>query len=347
MPTSPLTTSPIQHRTPHFAVDIQTMRRNGRGEQAKAWPKEEGQKKRDAWVEQQIQAFDGDAAKAASLYWKKEPLLVAAVCTEREDWVAQVLGWGLPLELTDDLKRTALHHAVQRESTGIVQRLLNAGANLQAQDGNHNTPLHFAAQVNWENHVALLIEQGADLEATTLLDHTTPLVDAARMSLESAGVLLARGANVNAQSKHGETPLIAALVGGNPQAVPVLLAHGADPNHVDGQGFPVLWHALLRTEHLTHPDHNSFDVLLAAGADPHARPPEGKTLMHVAAEQGRLEHLLTLLRLGVDPLAVDGQGQTPQVLLRQHHPDLSEPFRLAVLDHQLPAALPARRGPRF
>jgi len=342
------TKSPIEHRDAHFADDMQALRLNSRSDHMKAVLRPTADElNRDDWIAQQIEGFKGDVAQAESVRWKKQPLLTAAVAAQREDWVAQVLSWELSLELIDDLHRTALHYAVQYESTGIVQRLIAAGANLQAQDGNHNTPLHIAAQVNWEKHVALLIESGANMEAVTLLDKSTPLIDAARMSLESAQVLLEKGANVHAQSKHGETPLIAALAGGNPKAVPVLIDAGADVNHVDAQGWPVLWHALRRTEDLKNPDHNSVNLLLAAHANPRMELPQGKTLMHVAAEHGRLDHLTTLIAMGVPALVEDVDGITPLDLLNTHHPRLAEPFRQRVLEQELPAPAPRRPGPRF
>jgi hypothetical protein len=324
------------------------LRLNSRSDQMKALLRPTADElSREEWLAQQIAAFDGDVPQAEALRWKKHPLLTVAVLAQREDWVEQVLSWGISLELIDNLHRTALHYAVQCESTGIVQRLIDAGANLQAQDGNHNTPLHIAAQTNWENHVALLVDHGANMEAVTLLDTTTPLIDAARMSLESAQVLLEKGANVHAESKHGETPLIAAIAGGNPKAVPVLIAAGADVNHVDAQGCPVLWHALQRTEDLRNPDHNSFGLLLAAHADPCRELPEGRTLMHVAAQHGRLDHLTTLISMAVPAMVADEKGITPLDILNADHPHLAEKFRQRVLEQELPAPAPRRTGPRF
>lgn len=339
--------SPIAHRDPHFADDMQALRLNSRSAQMKALPPTREDRDREGWLAQQIETFDGDVAQAEALRWKKHPLLTVAVLAQREDCVEQVLSWGLSLETIDDLHRTALHYAVQCESTGIVQRLIDAGANLQAQDGNHNTPLHIAAQTNWENHVALLVDHGANMEAVTLLDTTTPLIDAARMSLESAQVLLKKGANVHAESKHGETPLIAAIAGGNPKAVPVLIAAGADVNHVDAEGCPVLWHALQRTEHLKNPDHNSFGLLLAAHADPCLELPKGRNLMHVAAQHGRLDYMDTLMGIGVPPMKEDANGVTPLDILSADHPHLAEKFRQRVLEQELPAPTPRRPGPRF
>ncbi|AKT34475.1 Ankyrin repeat [Pyrobaculum sp. WP30] len=51
--------------------------------------------------------------------------------------------------------------------------------------------------------------------------------------------------------------------------------------------------------------------LLAAGADPNVRDPDGETPLHIAAEQCRADLAELLLKHGADPSARDNQGKTP------------------------------------
>lgn len=339
---------PNRHQEPHFAVDTQNIRLACRTPQVASLPLPREFQDRNAWAAAQLQALvsDPDGFDHTATY-KKHTFLEAIVLTTREDWLETALSLGSPVDQRDDLQRTALHHAAQGGLNGMIERLLAAGADLEAKDGNHNTPLHMACQVNWEQTVALLIAKGANLEARTLLSETTPLIESAQRSLESMLVVLEAGADKNASSKHGETALMAAICGGNPEAAQRLIDAGVDLDAIDTEGHSVLWHALQREEFKTHPHHDLFQDLLDAGANLHVSGPNGFTLLHCAAELGRLDQLLALLDRGLEPHAQSLDGHTVQTLLMAKHPEIVPAFREAVLERQLPQAPVRKAGPRF
>ena len=51
--------------------------------------------------------------------------------------------------------------------------------------------------------------------------------------------------------------------------------------------------------------------LLAAGADPNVRDPDGDAPLHIAAEQCRADLAELLLKHGADPNAKNNEGKTP------------------------------------
>lgn len=339
---------PDRHQGVHFAVEIQKTRLAFRTPRMKSIPLPKEFVDRNAWAESQLKSLvaDPEGFDHTATY-NKHTFLEAIVLTEREDWLETALALGAPVDQRDHVQRTALHYAAQGGRNGMIELLLAAGADLEAQDGNHNTPLHMACQVNWENTVAFLIAKGANKEARTLLEETTPLIEAARRSLESMQVLLDAGVDKNACSKYGETALMAAIAGGNPEAAQILIAAGVELNVTDTDSHPALWHALQREEFKTHPHHDVFQNLLDAGADLHTTAPNGFTLLHCAAEIGRLDQLLILLDMGLDPHAQSLDGHTAHSLLLEKHSGIANAFREAVMERQLPKPSVRKAGPRF
>lgn len=73
----------------------------------------------------------------------------------------------IPVDVTPDFDKTALHYAaVESSDPAVVQVLVEAGADLEARDSAGSTAIHYAAQNQNDEIIRALIEAGADITAT-------------------------------------------------------------------------------------------------------------------------------------------------------------------------------------
>ena len=89
-------------------------------------------------------------------------------------------------------------------------------------------------------------------------------------------------------------PSLASLIrAGDLPAVQIALARGANPNMTDLDGMPVL---MVAADRQAYP---IMDSLIQAGADPHARLPDGSSILHQWAKAGDLGAVRRVLENGV------------------------------------------------
>lgn len=178
-------------------------------------------------------------------------------------------------------RRTALHFAVNRDSTAVVALLLERGADPNIRDeGDNAMPLHFAAEHGAMEIVRLLIEHGADpigsgdYHELDVIGWAT--VFARVPSPELVDYLLAHGARHNISSavatgatdairdiatrapadldrpmdatNHQRTPLHLAVIRGQASALATLLELGANMEMDDAAGLTALDQAALSGE---------------------------------------------------------------------------------------------------
>jgi ankyrin repeat protein len=149
-------------------------------------------------------------------------------------------------------KNEQLLAASEQGDVAQVLELVRSGANINARDTYGVTPLHTAVCHGHAEVVQALVEHGAMVNA---IEHNgcTPLhAAAARGFYEIARFLLLHGANVNVRDKDKDTPL-----------------------HVAARATPSKPSAL-----------HMVSLLLAAGADIHARRNGGTTPLYEAGELG-------------------------------------------------------------
>eukprot|EP00002_Diphylleia_rotans_P022966 TRINITY_DN4510_c0_g1_i2.p1 TRINITY_DN4510_c0_g1~~TRINITY_DN4510_c0_g1_i2.p1 ORF type:complete len:447 (-),score=101.96 TRINITY_DN4510_c0_g1_i2:182-1522(-) len=180
------------------------------------------------------------------------------------------------LTLLDPHGRNGLHLAASRGHLIVCQRLLNLSRDPQSllarKDNAGNTPLHHAALA------------GHDLVCDYLLR--------VRPELASA-------------STDSGTAYHHAVASSNAKIVRLLQARGADPNHVDSQGIPPLFMAVVQG------DNAVSSALLEAGARHDFETPDGLTVAHVAAELGHFELLKCIVSAGADVNKRSRDNQRP------------------------------------
>ena len=166
-----------------------------------------------------------------------------------------------------------------------------------------NTPFFRAAIAADVDALKLLIAHGADLEQS-------PTVAAAAPAVFPAPARPARG-NPNA----GRTAAMVAMSGGRGPGMtggPAYIRDGAAPYREPGSRKP----------------EDAFALLLASGANPNAKGPDGNSLLHQAARAGNLDMIRALAGAKVDFTQTNNDGFTA----------------LDVAEGKQPAGAPARGG---
>lgn len=146
---------------------------------------------------------------------------------------------------------------------------------------------------------------GADIDARTRLERTPLICAVLERRTRAAGTLVAAGADWTLGDSDGATALHWAAADARTELLTTLLDAGVDPsvpNTVTGAG-PL--HAALMSGRK-----DSLRVLLRRGSAVSAADRTGDTALHRAAKVNAFGAVLTLLRAGADPAAVNGRGAT-------------------------------------
>ena len=162
---------------------------------------------------------------------------------------------GLPevdVNHADCHNHTALHKAVVKQHTEVVQVLIDAGADVNAHniEGLHYTALHTAVVNKRTEVVQILIDAGADIDAQNNEGRSTPLHSAcSEGALEVVKMLLEAGAGVRVADNDGCTCLHFAACLGHTETVRYLVAlPEVDVNHADCHNHTALHKAVVKQD---------------------------------------------------------------------------------------------------
>nr|WP_283055207.1 ankyrin repeat domain-containing protein [Thetidibacter halocola] len=203
---------------------------------------------------------------------------------------------------TDGDGETPLIKAATRGHSEVVAALLEAGCPVDQSDRFGRTALTVAVLHDREAVVTLLRAAGATVAPPTEAETpATPLLHAASAARNDDLVreLVSLGWSANPRDANGMTPLIAL----------------AEALTRKGYSFA----AELSAERMVK-------TLLAAGADPDAIGPEGRSALHFAVLSGREMIVTALLDGGADPDLRDAAGHTPLFYAMTWNAYLKEPL---------------------
>jgi hypothetical protein len=142
-----------------------------------------------------------------------------------------------------------------------------------------------AAKANNAALVAELIGRGGNVNAKDPIQDSAFLFAGAEGLNDVLQLTLAAGADVTSINRYGGTALIPASEHGHVETLKVLIAAGVPVNHVNNLGWTAMQEAIL----LNNGGQRQQEVvrlLLAAGADPGIRDPEGRTALQNAERLG-------------------------------------------------------------
>lgn len=235
---------------------------------------------------------------------KKLVQILAQLNSDDDDDQAGTRG---SVDVTDSEGRTPLMHAIHNEHFACVKLLMDAGADVDIVSNDGSTPVHHICYTGSYEMLALLLSSGADgmipdNNGRYPIHWVTNNSDTRCTQLLIDKVV---GIDVNVRDSSMMTPLMWAAFHAKPEQVKVLKENGADPSLADVDGMCAIHWAIHRHETGTLKE-------LIDMASTKYQDNRGRTVMHVAAEQGCAKQV-NIIR-SVRPTSVqdfDKQGRTP------------------------------------
>ncbi|HET7592724.1 MAG TPA: ankyrin repeat domain-containing protein [Rhodanobacteraceae bacterium] len=284
-----------------------------------------------------LRALIGAGAQVNRAQAGLTPLLAATRCCSagRPETVTSLVANGADPALADADGNTPLHHAALCSEPAVAAILVDAQAPLEARNRDQATPLAVAAEAaNWPL-LRFLVRRGAQPGAALpaaagiadddpegvefLLKHKAPVdaVDAlGRSALMHAAreghaaivrSLLDAGADAALADRHGTTPLMEAARAGATAVVALLAEKRPDIHAGDQHGRT----ALVLACQSPRASVDCIRALLAMGADPCRKGPDGRSAVDHASAAGRWD-LVALLDPEAPLPASHDHGSQPE-----------------------------------
>jgi ankyrin repeat protein len=265
------------------------------------------------------------------------------------DAVRRMLKDGADVNSAQGDGMTALHWAAMKGDVPLAEMLLYAGANIKATTrlGGY-TPMLLAAKAGDSKMLAALAKAGGDVNGTTSTGVTALMLAAASGNAESVRVLVESGAGVNVREKSTQqSALMFAAAANRADAIAMLLKHGANPQAttkvIDLSAFSrELEDEARRFRQQGGPGPSEERRAGEAQSAQQPRRPQvpgvdrqylynelvghtgGLAPLHVAARQGHIDAVQTLVAAGAD--------------INQRSGDLTTPLLIAVINGQFDVA---------
>ena len=170
---------------------------------------------------------------------------------------------------------------LEAAKTGMADRvlsLLESGVDVNARDELGKTALIYAAEKDDDVCLRLIVEARPNIDAVDLEGQTALMAAAWKGNSECVDLLIKAGANVNKHDNAGCKVLIGAIENGNQKCVKLLIEAGADVNVRDPDGKPAV---MCAAENCCD---KCVNLLVEAGADVNATNPGGITTLVTLAE---------------------------------------------------------------
>jgi ankyrin repeat protein len=234
---------------------------------------------------------------------------------------------GPEVDRQDRTGKTALYWAAARGDVDKVRVLLAGGADASIRANNSRTPMHAIAarpDAQDDNEIVRLLHEygGKDL-----IDVTDTIGETALQIASSVGArgavreLLQLGADLEIADIHVRTPLLAACCRTRADIVQLLLEAGANPHAAERNGCTSFHHAVTRNRHV------ELRLLLGKAPDAAGCTAAGsnrETILHLAAKCADIDTLeiLTAARLQglLDPALRTHGGLTAEQMAETHRP---------------------------
>ncbi|KAM9738266.1 ankyrin repeat and SOCS box protein 4 isoform 2-T2 [Menidia menidia] len=226
-------------------------------------------------------------------------------------------GYWLPGYKLEKSWAMGIHVSVMHNALETALVLLENGTSINRMP-NGKTPLHVACTVSNSNFVALLLAYRAKVNSLSLSGHTPLHHCVTKESLDCAKQLILKGADIEKAGENNEehTPLHTAARFGVPELAALYLTHGASVNPLDSFGetplmTAVFWAFDSKQQIYSQDHHLVCRLLLDHYADCNLKEEDKKTALHKAA--WNCDHVLMqmLLEAGADPHAMDINGCAP------------------------------------
>lgn len=226
-----------------------------------------------------------------------------AVRNRNREMISVLLSAGASPNGANSHGQTPLMNLNQEATVEVVHDLILAGARVNERDETGETVFLNAAAHCRLAVVKELIDSGARIDAKDESGNTALMSAAANEDPLVITLLLKAGLNIDAKNDAGESALAIAAREGIPENLIVLIDAGANINLTQ----KVLDEALVRAAN--HEDAKLVRVLLKAGASANAKD-DNKTVLMIAAENGKPETIKALVDAGAEIDAVTDDGWT-------------------------------------
>jgi len=243
--------------------------------------------------------------------------LHSAIGLRREDVVFLYLiefnsELNVKLNQLDDAGRLPLDLALESGEDGIAKSLVEHQANINQMNTLGESILHLSILRADTKSSMFLLNAGAQVNLPTVNERSGPLHLLASSESDLSEVtkeIISKGADLNLQNIDGETALCVAVKTGNKLVFNLLLEKKANLELANTSGKTVLWFALQNDR--GNLEDSFASKLIEAGADPSSIcSPNGDTILHSLAADGREEAGLYLVSVGAKVDLTNRKGET-------------------------------------